>query len=178
MLPGSRVRIVVAGVPKSAGSKTAWLNKHTGRMQYQDSCKDGWIWTEAVKVAFLQAYGVLPLPLVPRGHAVAVRCVFRMPRPKDHYRAGGAELRKGAPRWHVGTPDATKLWRRTEDALTGLLWADDAQVAVEVVLKRYVDPGEAPGCAIDAEWVAGGPVQSEILTVEGLPLFAEKGGLP
>lgn len=38
---------------------------------------------------------------------------------------------------HTVKPDATKLWRSTEDALTGIAWRDDAQISVQVVEKRY-----------------------------------------
>ena len=34
-------------------------------------------------------------------------------------------------------PDVLKLARSTEDALTGLIWMDDAQVWEMQILKRY-----------------------------------------
>lgn len=41
-------------------------------------------------------------------------------------------------------PDTDKLMRCVGDALTGVIYEDDAQVVLSVALKRYADPGEAP----------------------------------
>jgi Holliday junction resolvase RusA-like endonuclease len=80
---------------------------------------------------------------------VIVDVEFRMPRPKSHYIGGvcrPSKLRMDAPRHHAVKPDATKLWRSTEDALTGVIWVDDAQVVDQRVTKTYAD-GE-PGATI------------------------------
>lgn len=69
---------------------------------------------------------------------------FVMPRIKSHFRANGA-LKEGAPRWHVVKPDRTKLTRSTEDALTGIVWADDAQVVAGSTTKTY---GDQAGCRV------------------------------
>jgi Holliday junction resolvase RusA-like endonuclease len=37
-------------------------------------------------------------------------------------------------------PDVLKLARAVEDALTGILYRDDAQIVTEVLRKRYGDP--------------------------------------
>ena len=70
-----------------------------------------------------------------------------MPRPKGHYRTGknALILRKNAPEHPTTKPDATKLLRSTEDALTGILWKDDAQIWCQNVTKTY---GECPGAQI------------------------------
>ena len=44
---------------------------------------------------------------------------------------------------------ATKLIRAVEDALTGIVWRDDAQVAVQKVAKVYGD--EPQGAVITIE---------------------------
>jgi Holliday junction resolvase RusA-like endonuclease len=48
----------------------------------------------------------------------------------------------------VTRPDATKLWRPTEDALTGIVWRDDSQIIRQLVRKRYCGPGEVPGAEV------------------------------
>lgn len=65
--------------------------------------------------------------------------VFVMPRPKAHYRTGrhAGELKSDAPRFHTSKPDVTKLVRGLEDALTGIVWVDDAQVADTRQRKEY-----------------------------------------
>jgi crossover junction endodeoxyribonuclease RusA len=70
-----------------------------------------------------------------------------MPRPRSHYRTGklSHELRADAPVLHTGKPDAIKMARAVEDALTGILWNDDAQICAETIEKIY---GSKPGCKL------------------------------
>jgi Holliday junction resolvase RusA-like endonuclease len=78
--------------------------------------------------------------------SVILTVVFEFPRPKSHYRTGryASELRADAPR-HVATkPDLSKLVRAIEDAMTGIVWRDDSQVAAVRAMKVYSD--QAP-CA-------------------------------
>jgi len=63
---------------------------------------------------------------------------FYLPRPKAHYGARG--LRPSAPNWPTGRPDALKLARNVEDALTGIVWRDDAQVCRQTAAKAYGEP--------------------------------------
>ena len=72
---------------------------------------------------------------------------FVMPRPKYHFNSKG-ELKLASPVWHTKKPDALKLTRSTEDALTGIVWRDDSQIAKEHITKRYAAPGEATGARI------------------------------
>ena len=76
---------------------------------------------------------------------VAVRLWFTFPRPKAHYgrRDGQPYLRGDAPSHHVARPDIDKVTRAVLDALTDAAWwADDSQVAVLEVAKRYGDTRE------------------------------------
>ncbi len=52
------------------------------------------------------------------------------------------ELKSNAPKWCQHKPDKLKLMRSTEDALTGIIWGDDAQDISGSVDKCY---GEKPG---------------------------------
>jgi hypothetical protein len=80
--------------------------------------------------------------------AIAVEVVFKMPRPQSHLGRAGNPL-PSAPAFHTTRPDATKLWRSTEDALTGIMWSDDAQIVLQTIQKRYADTGEHPGVWIN-----------------------------
>lgn len=51
--------------------------------------------------------------------------------------------RPSAPHYPAVKPDATKLVRAVEDALTGICWRDDAQIVNQDVRKRYADTGSA-----------------------------------
>jgi len=70
-----------------------------------------------------------------------------MPRPKYHFGTGrnAGKLKDNAVYWCETTPDALKLTRSTEDALTGIAWKDDKQVVDLHVKKIY---GERPGAII------------------------------
>jgi Holliday junction resolvase RusA-like endonuclease len=50
--------------------------------------------------------------------------------------------------WPIVKPDALKLARAVEDALTGVVWVDDAQIVKEYLSKRYCEPGEQPNVTV------------------------------
>jgi Holliday junction resolvase RusA-like endonuclease len=136
--------IDVIGIPAPGGSKRAMRSASTGRVIVLEDCKRTPAWRQAVAAAALVERRGRRWPL--RG-ALSVLVVFRMPRPKGHYLRSG-DLSPRAPGAHIVRPDATKLWRSTEDALTGIVWADDALICYQGVHKRYVEPGELPGARI------------------------------
>jgi Holliday junction resolvase RusA-like endonuclease len=83
--------------------------------------------------------------------------VFLLQRPANHYRHGvlkplnpaliSATTRE-APQFHAVKPDASKLQRSTEDALTGLAYDDDARIVGCSCEKRWCVESEAPGALI------------------------------
>lgn len=66
---------------------------------------------------------------------------FRFPRPRSHFLKSG--LRPNAPGYVTRTPDIDKLARAALDALTGVAFLDDKQVAVLRASKEYSD--DRPG---------------------------------
>lgn len=136
----------VPGFAKPAGSKKSFALKkggvYTGRTATVDDCKGSRSWksqvSEAARTTFTEAPLTCPLRLV---------LIFTMPRPKGHYGSGknAAVLKSSAPHFHTSKPDATKLIRAVEDALTGIVWKDDAQVCIQTARKLY---GERSGCQI------------------------------
>ena len=70
--------------------------------------------------------------------ALRVSFTFYRPRPKGHFGAKG--VRPSAPRYPTTKPDVLKLARAVEDALTGVLWRDDAQIVAESIYKDYGEP--------------------------------------
>lgn len=73
---------------------------------------------------------------------LAVEFRFVRARPQGHFGTGrnAGTLKPNAPRYPIVRPDALKLARVAEDALTGVLYADDAQIVEERLLKVYGDP--------------------------------------
>ena len=70
--------------------------------------------------------------------------------------ARGATVKRGRP---SVKPDIDKLLRSTFDALTGIAWADDAQVVEVTASKWYVAEGGEPGA-----WIR---IQPAIASAEG-----------
>ena len=48
----------------------------------------------------------------------------------------------------ITKPDATKMLRAVEDAMTGIAWLDDAQIVRQVVTKRYAECDQKPGANV------------------------------
>lgn len=136
--------LFVPGIPAPGGSKRAFAIKkggvYTGRtVVFDDAGQRNKDWRQAcVVIAKDNA------PQTPFRGALRVDFDFVMPRLKSHFRANGA-LKEAAPQWHVVKPDRTKLTRSTEDALKGIVWADDAQIVAGATTKTY---GDKPGCHI------------------------------
>lgn len=80
-----------------------------------------------------------------------VQLEFHFARPKSHYRTGkrSAELRENVSRFVSTKPDADKLTRAVWDAMTGIVYRDDAQIVQERSAKFYASPGTPTGVRIN-----------------------------
>lgn len=90
--------------------------------------------------------------------ALVVHIVFYMPRPKAHSTKRG--LRPDAPRWCWKKPDVDKLARCALDALTGVVFFDDAQIARLVLEKRYTLADGAAGAEFEVREIVSDAVQN------------------
>ena len=118
--------VIVHGIPGPQGSKSAFRNKHTGRIQQVESSKKVAPWRADVRDA---AEGLLISP--PLDEPLLLDMVFTFLRPKTHYRTGRNAhlLRDSAPARPATKPDLSKLARSTEDALTSAgVYRDDARI--------------------------------------------------
>lgn len=126
----------VPGIPATAGSKRPHFNKKTGKTYVSDDCKKGPAWRTSVETKASASYTgeVLRGPL-------SLAIVFYQVRPLEHYGTGrnAGKLRQGCPQYPAKRPDVTKLFRATEDALKGIVWADDGQVVISRAVKMYGD---------------------------------------
>jgi len=97
----------------------------------------GEAWRGDVREVVMRAYPG------PKLRACRLVLVFARERPRGHYGSGrnAHVLRAGAPRVPTTRPDALKLARAVEDALTGVLYADDSAVVELAVAKVYGAPG-------------------------------------
>ncbi len=139
------VRFFVPGRPIPGGSKRGFVNPRTGAVIITEAAgKANKDWRTMVVAACLEVFKLPPLE-----GSLKLQIDFRMPRPQSHYGSGrnkGA-LKPNAPYYHAIRPDTTKLIRALEDALTHVLWKDDAQVTIQHVIKRYADTN--PGALVE-----------------------------
>lgn len=138
----------VPGKAAPGGSKTASVARtRTGAiilangrpiLRYRDAGKHNAEWKSIVAVHAKAACSpelrrqVLDQPL-------AVVFTFHAQRPQAHYRGQSAELRPDAPLYPTAKPDVTKLVRAIEDALTGIVWADDALISLQSASKVWAE---------------------------------------
>lgn len=133
----------VPGIPKAQPRPRAFAKRvGGGRFEarvYDPSTAEGWkslIATEAKK----------HIPETPFEGPVAMRMVFYLPRPKDHFRKNG-DLKETAPGYMLSKPDLDNLEKAVKDALTLLgFWKDDKQVIFVTKKKTYAkSPFDEPG---------------------------------
>jgi Holliday junction resolvase RusA-like endonuclease len=148
MLGEPFVELYFTGVPQPAGSKRAFVirqpdGRPTGRVVDANPKAAQW---KAIAAAQARAQ----MGGYPVAGPIAVEVEFLIGRPRGHFSAAVGKLDqlvKRAPPYPACRPDTTKLWRALEDALTGILWYDDAQVIQQLVRKVYGNP---PGARLRA----------------------------
>ena len=131
------VSFTVRGIPQSQGSKRAFIPRGSKRAVVTESNKKLKPWRTQVTEEASEAYSGQPLT-----GPVALRCVFYFQRPASHTKA------KRACPWVQTKPDWEKIARGVGDALTGIIWRDDSQVAYAVVEKRYAEGEHLPGVEV------------------------------
>lgn len=92
------------------------------------------------RMAAHQAYQGPPLE-----GPLSLRVLFLMPRP------GRLRWKKRLmPRqWHTSKPDADNLLKSLKDALSGLVYVDDAQICELTAKKVYCNGSEPPGLWVE-----------------------------
>lgn len=127
----TRIAFTVWGVPQPKGSARAFVPKGWKRPVITSDNKSLRAWEDVIR-AELQR---IVAEIEPRaravifGAAISVTIVFYLPRPKT-------AARRWAP---MVKPDLSKLIRGAEDALTGIVFKDDAQVVAIHAWKVYAD---------------------------------------
>lgn len=127
------IAFTVVGKPQPAGSKRAFII--AGRATVTDANAKSRPWKTQVSQVAAQNYTG---PLL-RGPLKAT-FVFYAPRPKGHFGAKGLNKKGREARFPTSKPDALKLARGVEDALTGVIYGDDSQIVQEVLQKEYGEP--------------------------------------
>jgi Holliday junction resolvase RusA-like endonuclease len=171
------IEFTVLGHAQPAGSKRAFAARRggvpTGRVVVVDDNKRAKPWQELVSSAAAAAVDGARLegPLL-------LEVDFYVARPAGHFGRGrnADVVRASAPAFPAVRPDVTKLVRGVEDAMTGIVWRDDAQVVTQTARKRYGWPERAEVVVqtIDEFLPLGGDLVAELVEPEPLDrLFDE-----
>jgi crossover junction endodeoxyribonuclease RusA len=121
----SDVTFVVYGQPATKGSTRSFYHSKTGRIVTMADAKGLAAWAGAVRhVAQDHAAHFTTGP-------VELRLCFGLTRPRSV-----SSRKRPLP---TAKPDLDKLVRAVKDALTGVLWKDDAQVVALHAEKQYTD---------------------------------------
>lgn len=148
MQPTPVLKFTVHGTAQTAGSKRAFVprDKKTGKpferggrivtSVVDDNAKSK-DWKRTVAQVAGELWGAKLLLTGP----LVLKLTFYMVRPKNQYGSGRNSnvLKASAPAFPIGKPDVLKLARAVEDALSGVIYQDDAQIVHEVLGKRYGD---------------------------------------
>ena len=160
-----QVEFFVEGTPKPQGSKKTFINHKTGKAVMVEAAGDPLKkWRKRVAEEASVHYFSEPvhpaseLPSEPFNKCVRVSLIFRLKRPKSHYRTG--KFSDVLKEEHVATrhgkrPDADKLARAVLDGLTGVVFVDDSQVFDLSVLKTWQKRDEPEGCHVKVTEVQG-----------------------
>lgn len=124
----------VYGVPQPKGSARAFVPKGWSRAIVTSDNPKNKGWQQLVAEAACQA---LNGQTFYTDGPVRLTVVFYLPRPKSLPKRVAAHLKK---------PDLDKLVRSVKDALTKVVWQDDAQVTELNAVKRYAEDQDPP-CA-------------------------------
>jgi len=146
------IAFTVSGMPAPKGSTKAFVVR--GRAVVTEDNTHTRPWAALVRDAAREAHahwvrscgwGMRPanrasVIVYPRPVGVALSLEFALPRPTR------LPKRRVVP--PTTKPDLDKLCRCVKDALTGVIWTDDAQVVTLTASKRYAAPDEMPGVVV------------------------------
>lgn len=129
------ISFTVRGKAEPAGSKRAFVRG--GRANVVDANPRARGWKTQVSDAAALAASVGDWLYAETGGLVLDVIEYR-PRPKAHFTTKGALTARGAREpYPLAAPDRGKILRGIEDALSGVLYRDDAQIVDGRVAKRY-----------------------------------------
>jgi crossover junction endodeoxyribonuclease RusA len=131
--------IYIEGDPAAQGSKRM-VRLKTGRTVLLEQSRKVKPWRECVAAA-ARAW---KCPMHEQDVAVYFR--VRFARPASHLRRDGS-AKPSAPA-RPGRLDCDKVARSICDALTGIAWQDDRQVACLAIERVWCEPGERPGAVV------------------------------
>lgn len=188
VVPGRQYTFSILGVAQPGGSKQAFVpvdrkkicecGPIPGKLPFRreggsiivsvvDANPNVDVWKKHVaRIAREEYHG----PMFDR--AIAARFVFYRARPDSHYGKAGLNKQGRDNPFPSTKPDALKLARALEDALTGICYVDDALIVRESISKEY---GEPPRVEVTIETLNVETGQASLLeAVEPPPPWEEQ----
>lgn len=156
------IAFTVYGIASGMGSKRAFVPKGWKHPVITDSNRNLKSWQSLVADAASQAIALRPDWQILEG-GVRLSLAFYLPRPKSL----GKKITA-----HLKAPDCSKLIRSTEDAMSGIVYRDDAQVIELVAGKYYTSVTGSPHVNVRVEPTSG--LQKVDVPPAPLPLFGEE----
>jgi Holliday junction resolvase RusA-like endonuclease len=147
--------LVVHGEPAAQGSKRLVRTRAGRTLMLENSAK-----VKPWRTAVAQAARVANCPLF--GGDVAIHAVLLFVRPASHFGKAG-QLRASAPE-RPGYIDVDKGARAILDALAGIAYQNDRQVAVLSIQRMWAEPGMGSGAWIE---IAHAPTPEKNLDIGG-----------
>jgi crossover junction endodeoxyribonuclease RusA len=141
----------VMGTPIPQGSKRAWVNSATGKVQMtEDAGVRHSTWRNEVTGQARQAMSDVGRFGEPYREPISCILTFSFHRPQFHYGTGrnSENVKPSAPPFPIKPPDLDKLTRAVFDSLTSVVWVDDAQVVACTIRKQWVQRWEPEGVGI------------------------------
>lgn len=135
------IAFTVVGIASGMGSKRAFVPKGWTRPIVTDTNRNLRSWQALVADAAARAITERPEWQILDG-AVRLSIAFYLPRPKSLAKKVTA---------HTKAPDCSKLLRSTEDAMSGIVYRDDAQIVEIVAGKYYTGANDSPHVNIRVE---------------------------
>lgn len=145
----------VRGVPVPQGSARAFVRGTRAVMVTRSAALVDW--RRAIADAAADAMDGRALIDGP----ISVSAAFVMAaRPASHFLPANSRrpcrtVRLDAPVWHTSPPDLDKACRALLDAMTGVVWSDDRQVAVLTARKSWPQELQAPGVTVVVSQLEG-----------------------
>jgi Holliday junction resolvase RusA-like endonuclease len=149
----------VIGVAQQMGSKRAFVPKGWSQPVITDSNRNLKSWQ--VLVSECANHAIQQLPVIERAlmlGGVRLTVAFYLPRPKSLPKRTTA---------HITAPDLDKFVRGLCDALSQVVFRDDAQIVDLIAMKRYTPPGAVPYVDVRVE-----PSHGVVPIAVDLPLFS------
>lgn len=141
-----RVAFFAEGIPAPQGSKSLVRTPH-GRTLMIEASRRVKPWRDIVAASARLA----DVPI--HDGDVALHIVCRWERPQRHYAANGQVRASSPPR--PGYADCDKLARAVCDALAGIAYKNDRQVASLSVERVWARPGDPPGAHVEVIDLSG-----------------------